>query len=224
MRIDLLSLFPEYFRGPLDESMLRIAREKGLIDVRFVDIRDFAEDKHRRVDDRPYGGGPGMVMMPGPVAKALDAVRGEGSYVIHLTPQGERLTPSLCKEFALKEHLIFLCGHYEGIDERALGERVDKEVSIGDYVLTNGCLAALVVLDASIRYLPGVLGHEEAALQDSFEQGIFDYPQYTRPEVFEGKEVPLVLRSGNHAEIAQWRRQQALKKTALVRPDLKERR
>lgn len=222
MRVDLLSLFPDYFRGPLDESILRIAREKGVLDVRCVDIRDFAEDKHRRVDDRPYGGGPGMVIMPEPVARAIDSVKEGGSYVVHLTPQGEKLSPSLCKELAQKSHLIFLCGHYEGIDERALEGRVDREVSIGDYVLTNGCLAALVVLDASVRYLPGVLGHEESALQDSFEGGIFDYPQYTRPEIFEGKEVPLVLRSGNHAQIAKWRRQQALEKTARVRPDLRE--
>lgn len=220
MRIDILSLFPEYFRGPFDESILKRAIEKGILDVRQVDIRDFADNKWRRVDDRPYGGGPGMVLMPGPVKQALRSVKTLKSYVVYLSPQGKPLNAVKCRQLASYEHLILLCGHYEGIDERALDE-VDEEISIGDYVLTNGCLAAIVLVDSVSRFVPGVLGHEEAASKDSFEEGLLDCPHYTRPEIFEGKAVPEVLLSGNHQEIAKWRRAQALKKTMQVRPDLK---
>lgn len=220
MLIDLLSLFPGYFNGPLNESIIKRAREKGLVNVRLTDIRDFADNRYHKVDDRPYGGGPGMVMMPQPVAAAIRSVRTPQSRVIYLTPQGNRLTAAKSRKLAQESHLILLCGHYEGIDQRILDLEVNEEISIGDYVLTNGCLAAIVVLDSLIRFIPGVLGHELAAEEDSFENGILDCPHYTRPEVFEGLTVPSVLLSGNHQEIAKWRHEQALKKTKEIRPDL----
>lgn len=219
-QFDILSLFPGYFSGPFDESIIKRARNKGLIDINLVDMRLFADDKHRKVDDRPYGGGPGMVLMPDPVSKAIRSVRRPGAKVIYLSPQGPLLTAKKCRELAQCEQLILLCGHYEGIDQRVLESDVDEEISIGDYVLTNGCLAAIVLLDAVVRFIPGVLGHEDAATEDSFEKGILDCPHYTRPEVFEGKPVPEVLRSGNHKNIAHWRRLKALEKTQSVRPDL----
>lgn len=220
MRFDILSLFPDYFKGPLDESIIKQALNKGILDISLVDIRNFADNKWRKVDDRPYGGGPGMVMMPEPVVKAVRSVKTPGSRVIYLTPQGVPLTAAKARALAAYEHLVLLCGHYEGIDERALESEVDEEVSIGDYVLTNGCLPAIVLLDAVVRFIPGVLGHAAAADEDSFEGGIFDCPHYTRPETFEGKTVPPVLQSGNHQEIAKWRRAKALEKTKRVRPDL----
>lgn len=219
MRIDILSLFPEYFRSPLEESILKRARDAGIIDIHLVNIRDYSEERHRRVDDRPYGGGPGMVLMPGPVVQAIRAAKKENSWVVYLSPQGKTLTAAKCRELAKKEHLILLCGHYEGIDERALLD-VDEEISIGDYVLTNGCAAALVLLDATVRLLDGVLGHELSAQEDSFENGILDCPHFTRPVNFEGNEVPQVLLSGDHKKIAEWRHDQALKKTIKNRPDL----
>jgi len=220
MDIEILSLFPEYFLGPFDESILKRAQQKGLLNIRQTQIRDFAYDKHRKVDDRPYGGGPGMVMKPEPVSRAINHVRREDSYVIHLSPQGRVLTAGKCRELAQKPHLILLCGHYEGIDQRILAKEVDEEISIGDYVLTNGALAAIVLVDAVSRFIPGVLGNDEAANEETFEEGIFDCPHYTRPEVFEGERVPQVLLEGNHAEIAAWRREQGLAKTEKVRPDL----
>ncbi|MCC5832316.1 MAG: tRNA (guanosine(37)-N1)-methyltransferase TrmD [Chlamydiales bacterium] len=223
MDIEILSLFPEYFSGPFDESILKRARQKGLLNIHHTQIRDFAFDKHRKVDDRPYGGGPGMVIKPEPVSRAIDDVRREESHVIYLSPQGSILTPARCRELAKMPHLILLCGHYEGIDERVLAKEVDEEISIGDYVLTNGALAAIVLVDAVSRFIPGVLGNAEAANKESFEEGIFDCPHYTRPEVFQGERVPEVLLDGNHAEIAAWRKEQALAKTCKVRPDLYER-
>ncbi len=220
MRFDILSLFPDYFRGPFDESIIGRAQERGLIEIGHVDIRDFALDKHKRVDDRPYGGGPGMVLMPGPACRAIESVRGQRGRVIHLSPQGEPLTSEMARRLSGKEHLILLCGHYEGVDQRVIETQVDEEISIGDYVLTNGCLAAIVLIDAIARFVPGVLGHEEAASTDSFEGGIFDHPHYTRPEEFEGLRVPEVLTSGDHGAIAQWRQTQALEKTRRIRPDL----
>lgn len=224
MRIDILSLFPEYFRGPFEESILKRAIENGLLEINKVDIRDFAENKWNRVDDRPYGGGPGMVLMPGPVAKALRSVKpsepSQATRTVFLSPQGALLTAAKCRQLASLDHLVLLCGHYEGIDERVLQREVDEEISIGDYVLTNGCLAAIVLVDAVARFIPGVIGHPEAANEDSFEEGIFEGPSYTRPEIFEGEAVPSVLLSGNHQEIARWRKEQALKKTQRVRPDL----
>ncbi len=220
MQIDILSLFPDYFQGPFDVSILKRARERRLLNIRLIDIRDFAEGKHRKVDDRPYGGGPGMVLMPEPLAKAIRSVKKAGSHVIHLSPQGKVLTARRSQELAEHSHLILVCGHYEGIDQRILEKEIDEEISIGDYVLTNGCLPAMVLVDALSRFVPGVLGHEEAALQDSFQNGLFDGPHYTRPLEFEGLLVPEVLRGGHHAEIDRWRKEEALKKTKRVRPDL----
>ncbi len=223
MEIDILSLFPEYFEGPFGVSMIKRAREKGLLDLRLTDIRQFAEGKHAKVDDRPYGGGPGMVLMPEPLCSAIRSVRKESSRVIYLTPQGTPLNAKKCEELAKCSHIVLICGHYEGVDERVLEREVDEEISIGDYVLTSGCAAAVVVVDATVRFIPGVLGHEESAKSDSFQQGILEGPVYTRPEVFEGLEVPPVLLSGNHAEIARWQREKALEKTRKRRPDLLER-
>lgn len=220
MKIDILSLFPDYFKGPFDESIIGQARKKGILDINLVDIRNYAENKHRRVDDRPYGGGPGMVLMPDPVSKAIRDTRSPKGHVVYLSPQGSLLNAAKSRQLASYEHLILLCGHYEGIDERVLSSEVDEEISIGDYVLTNGCLPAIVLVDALVRFVPGVIGHESAASEDSFEAGLFDCPHYTRPEEFEGKRVPDVLLSGNHKLIKEWRHEQALKKTRRVRPDL----
>lgn len=237
MQIDILSLFPGYFKGPFDESIIKRAQDSGLVAIRHVDIREFADNKHRRVDDRPYGGGPGMVLMPRPVAMAIRSVRlqpggdqssseqssKQGSKVVYLSPQGKPLTAAICRKLAQEKHLILLCGHYEGIDQRVLDSDVDEEISIGDFVLTNGCLAAIVLVDAMIRFIPGVLGHAAAADEDSFEAsnaGILDCPHYTRPELFEDKAVPAVLLSGDHKKIATWRNEAALEKTRRVRPDL----
>jgi tRNA (guanine37-N1)-methyltransferase len=218
--IDILSLFPGYFTGPFDESMIKRAREKGLVNIRLTDIRDFADNRHRRVDDRPYGGGPGMVMMPQPVTAAIRHVKTPQARVVYLSPQGKVLTAAKCRELALETHLILLCGHYEGMDQRVLDVEVDEEISIGDYVLTNGCLAAIVLVDSVIRFIPSVIGHALASEEDSFEKGLLEHPQYTRPEMFENHGVPSVLLSGNHQEIAKWRSEQSLNKTRKVRPDL----
>ena len=220
MEIDILSLFPEYFRGPFDVSMIQRARERGEIIIRQVDIRTFAEDQHGRVDDRPFGGGPGMVLKAGPVARAIQSVRKGKSKVVYLTPQGTPLSAQLARQLAQNEHLILLCGHYEGVDERVLKKEVDEEISIGDYVLTSGCPAAVVFVDAVVRFIPGVIGHPDAVSEDSFEEGIFDAPHYTRPVAFEGAKVPEVLLGGHHAEISKWRKRQGLEKTRRVRPDL----
>ncbi|NGX39385.1 MAG: tRNA (guanine-N(1)-)-methyltransferase [Chlamydiae bacterium] len=219
MRIDILSLFPEYFESPFAVSIIRRAREKGLVDIRLINIRTFAEGKHRRVDDRPYGGGPGMVMMPGPCLRAIRSVRKEDSHVVFLTPGGTPLQAKGCTKLAKHSHLILLCGHYEGVDQRVM-EEVDEEISIGDYVLTNGCLPAIVLIDATIRFLPGVLGNEESALNDSFQEGRVEGPHYTRPEEFEEMRVPEVLLRGNHKEIAAWRKTESEKKTRQVRSEL----
>lgn len=220
MRFDILSLFPGYFQGPFDESMLKKAIQSGILEIQLIDIRDFAENRWRKVDDRPYGGGPGMILMAEPVVKAIRHTRKEKTRVIYLSPQGRKLTAAKCRELAQLEHLVLLCGHYEGIDERAIESEVDEVISIGDYVLTNGCLPAIVLVDAVARFIPGVIGDERAACQDSFEEGHFDCPHYTRPEVFEGKEVPKILLSGDHAKIAQWRKNQAIENTKRVRPEL----
>lgn len=220
MIISILSLFPEYFQGPFDVSMIKRAREKGLLDIRLIDIRNYSQERHRKVDDKPFGGGPGMVMGPQPVADAIRDVRQKDSKVIYLSPQGKKLTSALSQELAKETNLVLLCGHYEGIDQRVLEKEVDEEISIGDYVLTNGCAAAIVLVDAVARFIPEVLGHPEAALQDSFQDGIFDAPHYTRPREYEGMLVPDVLLQGNHAEIEKWRKKQGLEKTRRVRPDL----
>lgn len=220
MIVDILSLFPEYFEGPFKVSMIKRAIEKGLIAIRLTNIRDFGEGKHKKVDDRPFGGGPGMVLMPGPVTQAIRSVKREDSHVVYLSPQGRLLDAKTCQRLSEKPHLILVCGHYEGLDERVIAKEIDEEISIGDYVLTNGCLASIVVVDATVRFIAGVLGHEEAARDESFQKGILEGPSYTRPECFEGVEVPEVLKSGHHAEIEKWRRKQGLEKTERVRPDL----
>lgn len=220
MKFDILSLFPDYFQGPFNVSMIKKAVERGLIEIHHVDMREFADNPHKQVDDRPYGGGPGMVLMPGPVVKAIRSRRTKSSHVVYLSPQGKPLDAARCKELAKFDHLILLCGHYEGIDERALSLEVDEEISIGDYVLTSGMPAAAVLVDAVSRFVPGVIGHEEAASQDSFEEGMFDAPHYTRPPTFEGLEVPQVLTEGHHLKIDQWRKSEAFEKTKRIRPDL----
>ena len=222
MRFDILSLFPDYFKGPFDVSMVKRAREAGLIDIRQVDIRDFSTNKRRRVDDRPYGGGPGMVLCPEPVAAAIRSVKTPRSHVVYLSPQGVLLNAKKCEELAKKEHLILLCGHYEGIDERVIEKEVDEEISIGDYVLTSGCAAVIVLLDAVIRFIPGVIGHPDAVKEDSFQCGLFDGPHFTGEADFEGALVPEVLCGGNHAKIRQFRLEEAIKKTRRVRPELLE--
>jgi len=222
MVIDVLTLFPEMFRGPLDESVISKARDKGLVRIKIHNIRDYTHDKHRTADDRPFGGGPGMVIKPEPIFECMDAIGRENAHVIHLSPQGKRFDQARAKELSELDHIILLCGHYEGIDERVIEALVDEELSIGDYVLTNGALAAMVVIDAIMRLIPGVLGHHESAKLDSFTEDLLDYPHYTRPEVYRGLKVPQVLLSGNHQRVAEWRKQQALKKTKRVRPDLLE--
>ena len=216
MRIDILSLFPEYFQGPFDVSILKRARDKGLLDIHLHDIRTFSKDKWRKVDDRPCGGGPGMVMMPQPIADAIRSVKTEESLVVYLSPQGEKLTAALSEKLAQQPHLILLCGHYEGVDERVIEKEVDLEISIGDYVLTNGCIAAIALVDATARFIPGVLGNEEGASQDSFQDGKWEGPQYTG-QSFEEMPVPEVLKSGNHAHIKKWREEQGQQKQLRIR-------
>lgn len=221
MRFDILSLFPEYFVSPLETSLLKKAQEKGILEINTVNIRDFAEGKHQQVDDRPYGGGPGMVLMPDPVVKAIRSVKKQNSHVVYLSPQGRQLTAQVCRQLNEDhKHIILLCGHYEGVDERAIELEVDEEISVGDFVLTSGCPAALAFVDAVSRFTEGVVGHPDGVRQDSFESGMFDTCHYTRPPTFEGLSVPEVLLNGNHAEIANWRLKQAKEKTSRVRPDL----
>ncbi len=220
MKFDILSLFPEYFEGPFKVSMIKRAIERGLIEIRLMNIRDFGEGKHRKVDDRPYGGGPGMVLMPGPITEAIRNVKCEDSYVVYLSPQGKTLNAATCERLAKKPHLILVCGHYEGLDERVIQQEVDEEISIGDYVLTNGCLAAIVLIDATVRFIPKVLGHEEATRNESFQHGLLEGPTYTRPDEFEGLMVPEILKNGHHSEIEKWRIEMGMEKTQRIRPDL----
>ena len=201
MKFDILSLFPGYFKGPFDESILKRAREKGILEINLLDIRDFSTKKWKKVDDRPFGGGPGMILMAEPVVAAIRSVRKEKSYVIGLSPQGNKLDAKKAKELASYGHLILVCGHYEGIDQRAIDLEVDEEISIGDVVLTNGCLAAIVLVDSVVRFVPGILGHKDAAENDSFQNGLLEAGHYTRPVSFEGIEVPSILREGNHKAI-----------------------
>ena len=221
MRIDILTLFPGMFESPLRESLLGRAIESGVLDVRLHDIRDFATDKHRQVDDESYGGGPGMVMKPEPVFAAVESL-GEGTKrVILLSPSGRRLDQAFVRELAAEPWLVLVCGRYEGVDERVVEGLPAEEVSIGDYVLSGGEVPALVVLEAVTRLVPGVIGREESHERDSFgEQGLLDHPHYTRPQEFRGLRVPEVLLSGNHAEIERWRKQAAVDKTRRNRPDL----
>lgn len=222
MKIDIVTLFPGLFAGPLQESILGRAQAKGLVEIQVVNLRDWAEGRHRITDDYPFGGGGGMVLKPEPLFACVEALRGAGSRVILLDPQGRRFGQEIARELSGVPHLILLCGRYEGVDERVREHLVDDELSIGDYVLTGGELPALVVTDAVVRLLPGVLGDQEAPAKDSFGAGFLEGPHYTRPEEFRGQRVPEVLLSGDHARIARWRRLQALWRTWRRRPDLLE--
>jgi len=222
VRIDILTLFPKICEGALAESIMKRAQEKGLAELRVHNIRDWATSKHSVADDTPYGGGQGMVMKCEPIFAAVEALRTPESKVILMTPAGRTFKQADAAQFALDAHLILLCGHYEGIDQRVIDHLVDVELSIGDYVLTNGAIAALVVTDAIVRLIPGVLGDEQSAAEDSFSDGLLEYPHYTRPLEFRGWRVPDVLLSGHHAEIAKWRQRKALEKTQENRPDLLE--
>jgi tRNA (guanine37-N1)-methyltransferase len=220
MKIDILTLFPEICRVPLGESMMKRAQENKIVDLRIHNLRDWTADKHHIVDDAPFGGGQGMVMKPEPIFAGVESLRTEASTVILMTPQGKRFTQSMAAELSGKNHLIVICGHYEGVDHRVTEHLVDREISIGDYVLTNGAIAAVVLVDATVRLLSGALGHELSAADDSFSNGLLEAPQYTRPATFRGWEVPDVLLSGNHAEITAWRKEEALRRTRENRPDL----
>jgi tRNA (guanine37-N1)-methyltransferase len=227
MKIDILTLFPEICRAPLAESIMKRAREKGIVDVQIHNLRDWTTDKHHVVDDAPFGGGQGMVMKPEPIFAAVEQLRDGKSKIenqkpkiILMSPAGVRLDQQMAIDLSTEPHLIIICGHYEGVDHRVIEHLADVEISIGDYVLTNGAIAAVVLVDAVVRLLPGVLGDEQSALDDSFSGGLLEAPHYTRPAEFRGWKVPDVLLSGNHAEIENWRKEQALKRTRQNRPDL----
>jgi tRNA (guanine37-N1)-methyltransferase len=238
MRIDILTLFPEICRAPLTESMMKRAQEKGVLELHIHNLRDWALDKHHVVDDAPFGGGQGMVMKAEPIFKAVEQIKRETSNterrisnaeqkrdsttskVILMSPAGRRLDQQFVRQLSAESHLIIVCGHYEGVDYRVVEHLIDEEISIGDYVLTNGAIAAVVLVDATVRLIPGVLGDEQSALDDSFRDRLLEAPQYTRPEEFRGWKVPGVLLSGNHAEIAKWRKEESKKRTRQNRPDL----
>ena len=220
MRIDIITLFPDIFFGPFNESIIGRARAQELVEINTINLRDFAHDERGTVDDKPYGGGPGMLMKPEPVFEAVESLRTENSLVILTSPQGEVFKQKIARELSKHEHLIFVCGHYEGVDERIRVGLVDREISIGDYVLTSGNLAAMAISDAVIRLLPGVLGSDESKEEESFSNGLLEYPQYTRPPEFRGMKVPDMLLSGNHGKIAEWRNEKALERTKMKRPDI----
>jgi tRNA (guanine37-N1)-methyltransferase len=218
MEIDILTLFPDMFVSPFNESIIKRARERSLVNINTVNIRDYAMDKHQQVDDYPYGGGAGMVMKPDVLYRAIDSVSKNGSRVIYMSPGGKPLTQAKAAELANEEHLVILCGHYEGIDERILN-KVHEEISIGDYVLTGGELPAMLLVDVLVRLIPGVLD-EQSPLEESFSDGLLEYPHYTRPQSFDGQDVPEVLLSGHHENIRIWRKKQSLLRTLLTRPEL----
>jgi len=220
MKIDVLTLFPAMFAGPLDESIIKRAREAGLLELRIHNLRDYAHDRHRTVDDRPFGGGPGMLLKPEPIFEAVESLAREKTRVILLSPSGRTFNQAIAAELAAGDDLLFVTGHYEGFDERIREQLADDELSIGDYVLTNGALPVMVIIDAVTRLLPGALGDDESAHEESFSHGLLEYPQYTRPAEFRGMKVPEVLLSGNHAQIAKWRAEQARLRTSERRPDL----
>ncbi len=226
MRFDIVTIFPEMFRGPLTESIMKRAVEKQIIEIALHDLRDFAEGPHRQIDDAPFGGGGGMVFKPEPIFRAVEKIKEERkeerTHIILLSPQGRRFDQRKAKELLSYERLILLCGRYEGVDERVKQHCVDEEISIGDFVLTGGELAAMVIIDSITRLLPGAIGDAESAAEDSFSAGILGYPQYTRPADFRGMTVPEVLLSGNHEEIKKWRKQKAIENTLKKRPDLIE--
>ena len=217
-----MTIFPEMFEAPMSASIVGVARERGLLELHVHDLRDWTHDRHRTTDDAPYGGGPGMVMKPEPIFEAIEAIRplsDDPGLVGFLTPAGRRLTQGLVENLSATQRLILVCGRYEGFDDRVL-TLADFEVSIGDYVLTGGELPAMVLVDALTRHIPGVLGHEQSVWDETFQESLLEYPQYTRPAVYRGLEVPEVLRTGDHAKIAAWRREQSVRRTAQTRPDL----
>ena len=232
MRIDIITLFPEICRAPLGESMMKRAQEKGIVELHIHNLRDWTTDKHHVVDDAPFGGGQGMVMKAEPIFAAVEdlerrtskiergRIGNRKSKMVLMSPAGQRFDQQLAKQLSQEAHLIVVCGHYEGVDHRVIEYLVDLEISIGDYVLTNGAIAAVALVDAIVRLLPGTLGHEQSAADDSFSNGLLEAPQYTRPAEFRGWKVPDVLLSGNHAKIARWRKEQAIKRTGENRPDL----
>jgi len=219
-KIDILTLFPNIFIGPLTETILKRAQEKGIVDITVHDLRRYTKDKHRTADDKPYGGGPGMLLKPEPIFSAIAELRSPKSKLILMSPQGVKLTQPIARQLAREEHLLFICGHYEGIDERVRTGLKPLEISIGDYVLTNGSLAAVVVIDAVVRLLKGVLGNSDSSVNESFSENLLDYPQYTRPYEYNNMKVPDELVGGNHKKISKWRTAQAQKRTRERRPDL----
>lgn len=222
MKIDVLTLFPGMFAGPLDESIVKRARDKGHLQLAIHNLRDYTHDRHKTVDDNPFGGGPGMLLKPEPIFEAVEALANEQTKVILLGPAGRKFDQAIARELAQLEHVLLICGSYEGFDERIREHLADDELSIGDYVLTNGALPAMVIVDTVTRLLPGVLGDDESSREESFSAGLLEYPHYTRPADFRGMKVPDVLLSGNHAEIAKWRLEQAKARTRERRPDLLE--
>lgn len=238
MKIEIITLFPEICRAPLSQSIMKRAQESGIVGIHIHNLRDWATDKHQIVDDSPFGGGPGMIMKPEPIFAAAEALEeshkincrnaniqepatgGRQSKIVLMSPAGRRLDQRLAQQLAQESHLIIISGHYEGVDHRVIEHLIDWEISIGDYVLTNGAIAAVVLTDAVVRLLPGALGHEHSAKDDSFSDGLLEAPQYTRPADFRGWKVPEILLSGNHAEIARWREKQAMERTHRNRPDL----
>lgn len=222
MKIDILTLFPEMFQGFLDISIIGRAVNCNIAKINCINIRDFSKDKHKRVDDYPFGGGPGMVMGPEPIFNAIEAIKSENSRIIYLSPKGRTYNQKIANSLSLEEHLIMLCGHYEGIDNRIIENYIDDEISVGDYVLTGGEIAAMAVIDSVVRLLPGVLNNQESYMDESHYNGLLEYPHYTRPRIFNGIEVPEVLLSGNHKKIDEWRKYQSLKITYERRPDLIE--
>ncbi len=220
MKIDVLTLFPAMFAGPLDESIVKRARSAGLLDLQIHNLRDWTQDRHKTVDDRPFGGGPGMLLKVEPLFAAVESLRRKKTRVILLSPAGRKFNQSVARELAVQDDLLLVCGSYEGFDERVRVALADDDLSIGDYVLTNGALPAMVIVDAVVRLLPGVLGDDASSHDESFSHGLLEYPQYTRPAEFRGMKVPEVLLSGNHAEIEKWRREQARLRTEKQRPDI----
>ncbi|NLK44033.1 MAG: tRNA (guanosine(37)-N1)-methyltransferase TrmD [Tissierellia bacterium] len=224
MKIDILTLFPEFFNTLYKWSIIGRAYEEGIIHINCINIRDFSKDKHKRVDDYPFGGGAGMVMKPEPIYDAIQSVKGPKSRTVYLSPQGKVFNQDLANNLSKEEHIILLCGHYEGIDNRIIEHYIDEEISIGDYVLTGGEIPAMVIIDAVTRLLPGVLSSEESFIEESHFNGLLEYPQYTRPREFNGYNVPDILLSGHHENIENWRKREALKATFMKRPDLLEKR
>jgi tRNA (guanine37-N1)-methyltransferase len=220
MKIDVLTLFPAMFAGPLDESIVQRARTNGVLDLKIHNLRDYTHDRHKTVDDRPFGGGPGMLLKPEPIFEAVENLGREQTRVILLSPSGRKFNQAIARELSQQEHLLLICGSYEGFDERIREHLADDELSIGDYVLTNGALPAMVIIDTVTRLLPGVLGDDESSHEESFSHELLEYPHYTRPAEFRGMKVPEILMSGNHAEIAKWRAEQAKLRTQARRPDL----